>query len=102
MPGQFANERCVFCATLSSPAGEHECSFAFRMVRQRWDDEYENRELLEVDIHRGDVSIVTFGANPNTSVEALAARRAAALRRRGRSTDLARARAYALGLRGKR
>lgn len=45
-----------------------ECSFAFRTVRQSWDDDYENRELLEVSLHRGDVSIVNYGANPNTSV----------------------------------
>ncbi len=42
-------------------------SFAFRAVRQEWDDEYTNRQLLEVNIDRGDVSIVNQGANPATS-----------------------------------
>ena len=43
-------------------------SFAFRVVRQQWDGDYENRELLEVNLHRGDVSIVNNGANPDTPV----------------------------------
>lgn len=45
-----------------------QCSFAFRVTRQTWDEEYENREITEVDLNRGDVSIVNYGANPNTSV----------------------------------
>lgn len=46
----------------------NECSFAFRVINQEWDDDYENRDIKEVSLHRGDVSIVNFGANPNTSV----------------------------------
>ena len=42
-------------------------SFAFRVVRQAWDDDYENREIAEVNIDRGDVSVVNQGANPATS-----------------------------------
>lgn len=42
-------------------------SFAFRVTRQTWDEDYENREITEVNIHRGDVSIVNQGANPATS-----------------------------------
>lgn len=42
-------------------------SFAFRVTRQSWDDDYENREILEVNIDRGDVSVVNQGANPATS-----------------------------------
>ena len=38
-------------------------SFAFSVVRQSWDADYENREIHEVSLHRGDVSIVTYGAN---------------------------------------
>lgn len=44
-----------------------QCSFAFRPTRQTWNDDYTDRTLNEVDIHRGDVSVVTQGANPNTS-----------------------------------
>jgi HK97 family phage prohead protease len=44
-----------------------EMSFAFRVLRQEWDEEYVKRRLLEVSIHRGDVSVVNYGANPATS-----------------------------------
>lgn len=59
-----------------------ECSFAFRMVRQSWewvsDEEFEagtardKRTILETNIHRGDVSVCNFGANPETPVSARA------------------------------
>lgn len=45
-----------------------EMSFAFRVRDQQWSPDYEQRDILEVDIHRGDVSVVNFGANPATSV----------------------------------
>ncbi len=44
-----------------------EMSFAFRTIRQEWDEEYVDRRLLEVSIHRGDVSVVNYGASPTTS-----------------------------------
>jgi HK97 family phage prohead protease len=50
-----------------------EMSFAFRVTRQQWSPDYDQRDILEVDIHRGDVSVVNFGANPATSVAARAA-----------------------------
>jgi uncharacterized protein len=60
-----------------------EMSFAFRATKQAWDEDYEEREVLEVDIDRGDVSVVTFGANPQTEASmrarmGLSERRAAA------------------------
>jgi len=41
-------------------------SFAFRVTRQEWNEDYTTRSILEVNLHRGDVaSIVTgLGANP--------------------------------------
>jgi HK97 family phage prohead protease len=48
-----------------------EMSFAFRVTRQQWSPDYSQRDILEVDIHKGDVSVVNFGANPGTSVEAM-------------------------------
>lgn len=47
-----------------------EMSFAFWVVRDEWtyDDDKEHRLLKEVNIHKGDVAIVNYGANPNTSV----------------------------------
>lgn len=47
-----------------------EMSFAFRVTRQNWSPDFEQRDITEVDIHRGDVSVVNFGANPATSVDA--------------------------------
>lgn len=47
-----------------------EMSFAFRVTRQQWSPDYDQRDILEVDLHKGDVSVVNFGANPGTSVEA--------------------------------
>jgi HK97 family phage prohead protease len=43
-------------------------SFAFGMVRQNWNSDYSQRELTELSLADGDVSIVTYPANPNTSV----------------------------------
>lgn len=50
-----------------------EMSFAFRVTRQQWSPDYDQRDILEVDIHRGDVSVVNFGASPTTSVAAIRA-----------------------------
>jgi HK97 family phage prohead protease len=44
-----------------------ECSFAFRCVRQMWSPDYDQRDILEYSLHRGDVSMVNFGANPATA-----------------------------------
>lgn len=45
-----------------------QCSFAFRVVNQDWSDDYDKRDISEVSLDRGDVSIVNYGANPNTPV----------------------------------
>jgi HK97 family phage prohead protease len=46
-----------------------EMSFAFRIVRGQWSPDFTTYRIEEFDIHRGDVSIVGFGANPYTSAE---------------------------------
>jgi HK97 family phage prohead protease len=43
-----------------------EMSFAFRVKDQVWDDDYHNRTITEVSLHKGDVSVVNFGMNPGT------------------------------------
>lgn len=43
-----------------------ESSFAFRVVRQRWSDDYSRRWIQEIDMNKGDVSPVNYGANPHT------------------------------------
>lgn len=50
-----------------------EMSFAFRVIRQQWSPDWEQRGILEYDISRGDVSVVTMGANPATTVALRAA-----------------------------
>jgi HK97 family phage prohead protease len=47
-------------------------SFAFRIVNGRWNEEFTMYTITEVDIDRGDVSAVNFGANPYTSISARA------------------------------
>ena len=48
----------------------NEMSFAFRIVRGLWSPDYSEYRIEEVDIHRGDVAIVGFGANPFTDAGA--------------------------------
>jgi HK97 family phage prohead protease len=56
-----------------------EMSFAFRVKAQRWDGANDElRYLDEVSLHKGDVSIVSFGANPHTSAALRSAMRALA------------------------
>lgn len=59
-------------------------SFGFRIVRQQWSPDYDQRDLVEVNLNRGDVSAVNFGANPETMVgvqRAFRSRRPAELHR---------------------
>ena len=59
----------------------NQCSFSFRANRQKWNEDYSARRILECDIHRGDVSVVNMGASPMTS----ASMRSAVIRSGGRS-----------------
>lgn len=43
-----------------------EMSFAFRVMRQEWNDDYTQRWINEVSLDKGDVSLVNYGANPTT------------------------------------
>jgi HK97 family phage prohead protease len=45
-------------------------SFAFRVIRQKYNDDRSQRTLTEVSLADGDVSVVTYPAYPTTSVEA--------------------------------
>ncbi len=44
-----------------------EMSFSFRAIDQEWSDDFTKRRILQAEITRGDVSLVTFPANPATS-----------------------------------
>jgi HK97 family phage prohead protease len=62
-----------------------EMSLAFVCLQQAWDEQFERRGVIEMDLHRGDVCAVTHGANPATAgawmgaVEQLSYRRPAAI-----------------------
>ena len=43
-----------------------EMSFAFRITQGLWSPDYSEYRIDRFDIHRGDVAIVGFGANPAT------------------------------------
>lgn len=45
-------------------------SFAFRVIRQKWNEGRTERLLTELSLADGDVSVVTYPAYPTTSVEA--------------------------------
>ncbi|WP_020118816.1 HK97 family phage prohead protease [Streptomyces canus] len=51
-----------------------EMSFGFWIIRQQWSPDFDQRDILEVSLHKGDVSIVNYGANPNTAGAQLNAR----------------------------
>lgn len=79
-----------------------EMSFAFRVKAQAWsatddfpDDSYALRTITEVSLHKGDVSVVNFGANPTTTAEIASRRRKT---EDGRKMTLTRAEAEALVL----
>ncbi|MEA5454479.1 HK97 family phage prohead protease [Sinomonas sp. JGH33] len=44
-----------------------EMSFMFRITAGEWSPDWTEFHVNEVDIHRGDVSIVSYGANPATA-----------------------------------
>ena len=44
-----------------------EMSFAFRITEGWWSDDWTEYRIAKADIHRGDVAIVGYGANPHTS-----------------------------------
>lgn len=45
----------------------NEMSFAFRCIDDNWSEDYSTRTVRTAEIHRGDVSIVTYGASPTTT-----------------------------------
>lgn len=48
-----------------------EMSFAFRITLGQWSPDYSEYRIIKYDIHRGDVAIVRYGANPWTGEDGL-------------------------------
>lgn len=59
-----------------------EMSFAFRIMSGQWSPDYEEYRITRYDIHRGDVAIVGYGANPHTDAGVRQAQPAASRRAR--------------------
>lgn len=49
----------------------NEMSFKFTITRGSWSPDFMSYTIQEVDIHRGDVAICGYGANPNTDAQML-------------------------------
>lgn len=47
-----------------------EMSFAFELQDGRWSDDFSQFTITRLSLHRGDVSVVNYGANPYTSIGA--------------------------------
>lgn len=47
----------------------NEMSFGFRVKDQKWNKDYSHRIITEVSLHKGDVSVVSYGMNPTTSAQ---------------------------------
>jgi HK97 family phage prohead protease len=43
-------------------------SFGFRTIRDAWSEHYDQRSLTELSLQNGDVSLVTYPANPNATI----------------------------------
>jgi len=56
-----------------------EASFRFRILSGQWSPDYSEYRINSVDLHRGDVSTVNFGANPAATTALRAARAATAI-----------------------
>lgn len=56
--------------TLVERGDVDQMSFAFRVIRQKWNDSRTERTLTELSLADGDVSVVTYPAYPTTTVEA--------------------------------
>jgi HK97 family phage prohead protease len=44
-----------------------QASFAFIATDQQWNEDFTKRKVTSVGLHKGDVSVVAFGANDKTS-----------------------------------
>jgi HK97 family phage prohead protease len=63
--------------TLVERGDVDQMSFAFRVIRQKWNEDRSQRTLTEISLSDGDVSVVTYPAYPTTTVEAREALRTA-------------------------
>lgn len=51
-----------------------QCSFAFRTIKDEWSKDYTERTMRELSLAQGDVSLVTYPANPTATAQLRAAK----------------------------
>lgn len=72
------NRADVYQVQSAMEAGELDAmSFAFWVTQQTWSPDYDQRDILEVDLDGGDTSVVTWPANPATTGTTALRKRAA-------------------------
>ena len=71
MDGSREDVRALASAVERGDMTEMSCAFVTR--QQRWNEDYTRRSMLEMDLNRGDVSAVVFGANPSTAGSSMVA-----------------------------
>lgn len=71
MDGSREDVRALASAVERGDMDEMSCAFVTR--QQEWSPDFEQRSMLEMDLNRGDVSAVVFGANPGTAGSAMTA-----------------------------
>lgn len=68
-----SNPNAVALRSAVSRRDVTESSFAFKVTRDAWSSGFDARDIYSVDLHGGDVSPVTRGANPATGLPESAA-----------------------------
>jgi HK97 family phage prohead protease len=71
MDGSREDVRALASAVERGDMTEMSCAFVTR--QQEWSPDYMQRSMLEMDLNRGDVSAVVFGANPWTAGSSMTA-----------------------------
>lgn len=79
MDGGREDVRALASAVERGDMDEMSCAFVTR--QQEWSPDYEQRSMLEMDLNRGDVSAVVFGANPGTAGSSMLPSETLSLRR---------------------
>jgi hypothetical protein len=64
-----------------------QASFAFQATNQNWNEDLTRRKVITAGLHKGDVSVVSFGANDKTSTWIAEPPARAAVRRRRVALD---------------
>jgi hypothetical protein len=74
VPGMDGSREDVRALASAHDRGDmDEMSCAFMVLNQQWSPDYMERRILEMDMHKGDVSALVFGANDGTAGSSMTA-----------------------------